>query len=324
MKIVHWTLGNGSGLHKLCVDISETEKLSGLDSIVIPTVGVSGDEWEKGVDADIQVIHSHYPDNIRSKSKAKTVFIPHGTPENCFQGAVEQWSHHGYVAGNAFMLSEYWLKEADATVTFWPRHQWLWQSLTSIKNKVRLIPMGVDKDIWTPVETKGKWAGKPSLFTVENCHYIKWPYDLFIAWPDVVKEIREARLHVHYLPNDQHRFWYPLLNANGSLYTSYTSSNYYDKAELRNCFVSSDYYVSLVRYGDFNKTCLEAKASGAKVISYAGNPYADYWIGEGDQRVMADTLLSILKGDISQREAEPVPHIHDTVKALIEIYKEIL
>lgn len=324
MKIAHWSLNNGSGLHKLASDIAECEQKAGLESIVIPTVSEKSDEWEKGVDADINVIHSHYPDNIRAKSKGKTVFIPHGTPENCFQGAVESFSYNGYTAGNAFMLSQYWLKEADVTVTFWPRHQWLWQSLVSPKNVVRCIPMGVNKDFWKPTETRGKWSGKPSIFTAENSHYIKWPYDLFILWPEIVKVIPEARLHAHYIPHDQHRFWFPLINANGTAYSSYTSSNYYGPEDLRNGFCSSDYYLGFVRYGDFNKTCIEAKACGAKLISYAGNPYADYWIGEGDQRVMASTLLSILKGDIAPREAEPVPHINETVKALIEIYKEIL
>lgn len=323
MKVVHWTLGNGSGLNKVSQDLSNAEKKLGLDSILIPTNGASAEEWEKGTDGDIHVIHSHIPDNIRQKTKGKLVFIPHGTPEHCFHIAVEQHSYKGYAAGNSFMLSTYWLKEADATVTFWPRHRAIWQSLTHKKNTIECIPLGIDLDFWKPVPTRGKFAGSPSLTTIENCHYIKWPLDLLLTWPHVAKELMEARLHIHYLPSDQHRFWYPLLSATGGDYTTYTSSTYYSPEDLRNCFVSSDYYVSLVRYGDFNRTCLEAKASGAKLISYRGNRYADYWVTEGDQRVMAEEFKAILKGQIPAREPEKVADILDTARAMKEIYEKI-
>ena len=186
MKIVHWTLGNNSGLSGVAKDISKTEKGLGHDSLVIPSDNETED-WDKGVDADIYVIHSHFPDKVRKKAKGKIVFIAHGTPEHCFQTAIEQHTYHGYEGGNSFMLSSYWLRNADATVTFWPRHQAIWQSLTT--KEVTLIPLGVDLDFWKKVESKGKWAGSPSIVTMENPHYIKWPLDLFFAWPWVSKAI---------------------------------------------------------------------------------------------------------------------------------------
>ena len=69
---------------------------------------------------------------------------------------------------------------------------------------------------------------------------------------------------------------------------------------------------------------LEAKASGCKVISYTGNPYADYWVPEGDQRIIAKKLIKILKGDVKPKATQEVPDISETAAAMLKIYEEIL
>ncbi len=85
-----------------------------------------------------------------------------------------------------------------------------------------------------------------------------------------------------------------------------------------------DYYIGLVRYGDFNRLCLEANACGARSISYRGNPYSDFWIAEGDQRVMADELVEILNGNVEPRKKEVVPDISETALAMQKIYEGLL
>jgi hypothetical protein len=100
--------------------------------------------------------------------------------------------------------------------------------------------------------------------------------------------------------------------------------------DLRNVFNSVDYYIGLVRYGDFNRISMEAKASGCKLISYTGNPYADYWLPEGDQRTMAGELIKILKGEVKPRAnqtLEPileVPDISETAAEMIKIYEGLI
>jgi hypothetical protein len=78
-----------------------------------------------------------------------------------------------------------------------------------------------------------------------------------------------------------------------------------------------------VRYGDFNRICLEANASGAKTISYYGNPYSDFWIPEGDQRVIADYLIKILDGEVAPRKKTSVPDISETANEMIKIYETL-
>ena len=324
MRIVHSTINNGSGLNRVSVNMATTERKLGLDSYISftdkPEMSTPEEfilNTEESRVADVHVVHSHLPD----RAKGKTVFIPHGTPEHCFQSAIEQNKNNGFAAGDAFMLSMHRINTCDVVVTFWDRHRYIWQSLNP-KADVRCIPMGVDTDFWKPTTSKGKWAGNPSLLSCENSHSIKWPLDLIIAFPEIMRET-EAVMHLHYMPIDQHRFWYPLMNANGTMYKSYSSGMYMDADSLRNAFNSVDYYISPVRYGDFNSVCLEAKASGCKVISYKGNPYADYHIQEGDQRVIVKDLLEIFKGNVEPNKTQAVDSVETMSKQMISIYEEI-
>jgi hypothetical protein len=78
-----------------------------------------------------------------------------------------------------------------------------------------------------------------------------------------------------------------------------------------------------VRYGDFNRLSLEANACGSKTISYRGNPYSDFWITEGDQRIMADELLAILTGKAEARVKTPVAESKDMAAEMFKIYESL-
>lgn len=322
MKISHWSLSNGSGLSKVVEDVVKAECAIGLDSHFIATDKVDTDKkldktgWENGVGADVHVAHSHIPDEARD-GKGKIMWVAHGTPEVCFQSSA---LHN---TSGAWSLVLYWLKEADANVTFWERHKYIWESLCHKGRTVDLIPLGIDKEFWKPVKSRGKYAGSPSFLTNENSHQIKWCYDIAIAWPEVYKNARDARLHINYIPSNQFQAFYPLFYGNGTQFSAFLTGNTLNKEDLRNAFVSIDYYINPVQYGDFNRIGLEAKASGCKVISYAGNPYADYWLTLQDQRSIAQELISIAKGEREPRQTEEVPDIKDTAEAMKKIYERI-
>ncbi len=301
-------------------ELSKAEISQGLDSIVLDSVNAN--EWEQGMGADIHVSHSHVPDKIRING-GKTVWVGHGTPEHCFQTSVEDGAKGGYGHPDTWMLVQWWLQHADAMVTFWPRHQTIWQSLCDNGRKVHCVKLGVNKEFWHPIQSRGKFVGEPSLFTAENCHYIKWPLDLFIAYPLIIEKMPDIYLHCLYLPRDQHRWFFPLVNRNGAAFKSHISGSIFGKEDLRNAFCSVDYVVNLVRYGDYNRLGLEAKACGAKLITYPGNPYSDYWVKEGDQRNMAEDFIKIFSG-IDTLVGEEICDIKDTAKEMIKIYESIV
>jgi hypothetical protein len=324
MKIAHWTMFNNSGMYHMAETMARAEAMSGLDSWLVNFQDPAG--YKEILDADIQVIHTHLPDDVRLQltKPLKTVWVAHGTPEYVFQRSVEAGLNRGYGASDSWALAQYWMQNSDAIVTFWDRQQAIWQSLCDKRTVVDLVPQGIDKSFWTPTESLGKYMGTPSLFTAENADYSKWPLDLFIAWPWVWKEIPTAFLHSVYLPTDQHRWWYPLLNRNGAGFKTISAGIILSPEQLRNAFCSTDYYIGLARYGTCNLTCAQANASGAKTISFAGNEYTDYWVTEGDQRVIAKELLAILKGEVAPRHKTPIADIAETVKAMTAIYERIL
>lgn len=324
MKICHHTLFNRSGMNRVAESMVEAEKRLGLDSHLLNLQ--EQESWEVALDADVQVCHTHFPDVLRKKvtKPLKLVWVGHGTPENVFQSSVTEGKHKGYGHGDPFMLTQHWLRTADARVTFWPRHQWIYQTMVDKGTKVHCIPLGVDKEFWSSGETRGKYSGTPSLWSGENPHAIKWPLDLIQMWPHVYPELDGASLHLCYVAQDLHRWFAPLINGNGAGYAMHWSPITWIHEELRNVFKSVDYFIGLVRYGDFNRLSLEANAAGCKTISYPGNPYSDFWIPEGDQRLGAESLVRILKGEVEPRAKSEVPDFMETAQSMELIYKEIL
>lgn len=304
--------------------MSVAESAAGIDARLV----IASDEstWDNAVDARIHVCHVHFPPKVRARLEhpPKVVWVGHGTPEYTFAMSVEEGrvNKGKYGFSDSFMLMQNWLPRADAAVTFWPRHQWIYQTMTP--RPVHVVPMGVDRSFWCPGKSAGKWAGSPSLFTAENAHRGKWPLDLLLLWPYVADQFHEAVLHVCNLPQDEHRWWFPLANANGAHFRSYLSSIRWGPEDLRNVFRSIDYFIGLVEYGDHNHLMMQAKASGATCISYRGNPYADYWLTPGDQRVITQELLDILTGKTAKRESSAAPDIAETAEAMRTIYEGLL
>ena len=326
MKISHWVLMNKSGMNRVAESICEAEKKLGIDSNLIDIQNAK--EWEKVYDADIHVSHTHFPDIMKRRitKPLKLVWVGHGAPEYVFQSSVEAGTQGKYGFGDSWQLVQHWLQTADALVTFWDRHQYIWQSMCDKNTKVDKVSLGVDKEFWKKIPTRGKFQGEPSVFTCENQHYIKWALDLFFVWGDICNRVKGDNpiLHAIYMPRDMHRWFFTLANRNGTTYHSHISDQSFGHEDLRNAFNSIDYYLGLVKTGDYNRVSLEANASGATTISYAGNPYSDYWVHEGDQRILATELTAILNGEVEKRKKDIVPDISETAKGMKEIYERLL
>jgi hypothetical protein len=320
VKVAHWTFLNGSGLSNMAVDICSTEALLGSESVLCNTADTS--TWGLGMDADIHVVHSHIPDSLSFDKSKKLVVVEHGSPEHVFEKSVTDGLKGNYGPSDSLAMLGFFLKRADAVVSFWPRQSAIWENMTNAK--VYTIPMGVDKEFWKPVQKQNLLTGNPAILTGENCHTCKWPLDLMIMWPNIVKMIPEARVHFINIPYDQHMWWVPLSYMTGTRYTTYMTATKLGKENLRNFFCASNFYYSPVQYGDHNRVCLEAAACGAKVISYKGNQYSHYWITEGDQREQTKELLDILSGNVTERKPLDVPAIEYTASLMIELYKELV
>jgi hypothetical protein len=327
MKIVHWVLKNGSGMNTVAQDMADAERDLGLPSIALNC----GDkaEIDAGIDADIHVVHTHIPDKVdigRSKD-SKVVWVAHGTPEHCFTTSLEKGTALGPSASDSWMISLRMLQMADASVTFWPRHQAIWQNMADRRTIVECIPMGVSSKFWNPpapgVVTESM-VGNPSILALENSHAIKWPLDFCFAFPELMRKHPEIKFHLFCLPFDQFKWWMPLINRTGAAYKSYVNAMRLSKPEMLQAFHGADFMLSPVRYGDFNRTCLEAAASGCKVISFNGNPYAHYWIPEGDHRIQAEAIDQIIKGNAAEMTPRAKPVDNEVMaREMIKVYERI-
>jgi hypothetical protein len=313
MKVCHWTQDFRSGMNHVSRALVIAEQKLGIEScLAYPDNKTS---WV--LDADINVIHTFRPKFLSKKTP--TVWVGHTSPDYLFSESINI-GEKSYGTGDPWMYLQHNLRVSDARVTFWPRHQKIYESLSDNGTKIHCVSLGVDKRFWKPVGSLGKFSGEPSLFTCESTYSPKWPYDLFVTWPWVVEEFPESHLHSPGLLESTGRWFFPLANRNGCSFSAHISSLLFNHVELRNAYCSIDYMIGLVRYGDHNLVSLEANACGAKTISYIGNPYSDFWITEGDQRQMAKELISILKGEVEPRQKEVVPDIQETAKAMKEIY----
>lgn len=328
MKVCHWSMWNNSGMNNVAKSMAEAERKLGLDSHLVNIHESNPESWDQWADADVHVTHTHFPTEMRKRltKPLKLVWVSHGVPEHVFKSSVEEGSHGGYGHGDPWMLFQYWLQHADARVTFWPRHKAILETMVDNGTKIHLVPMGVELDFWKEGGSDGKWSGNPSVFTAENCHEIKWPLDLFILWPWIYREIPDACLHACYLPNDQHRWFLTLANRNGAHFGAHISPLAFHGTALRNCLKSCDFFLGMVAKGDFNRLCLEANASNScRTISYAGNPYSDFHLPEGDQRIIADELLKILRGEVEPRKDKtPVPDVSEMAQSMKQVYESIL
>lgn len=333
MKVIHWSMLNRSGMHHVAASMAKAELTLGVETLLLDPFDKQQLRWEEALDADVHVNHTHIPARIgtasfkRSCTKPYRVVFPvHGTPELVLENSIKDAEGNGYGAGTSYAHHQIGMQTADAILTFWSRHQALYQLATDKHTIVDLIPMGIDVPYWQAGVCQGKYQGNPSFFNCDNAYAFKWALEIIRVWPWIFDGLdEEACLHVAYLPTLVHRFAELLAARNGSFRGAVIGNWSYDHNNLRNIFKSVDYYISPVRYGDHNRVSLEAAAAGTKLISYPGNIYADFWMPEGDQREVAKALIAIGKGEVAPRaDKMPVPTEQEMAEATINVYERIL
>lgn len=331
IKTVHWVSPNNSGMHHVAASMARAELAIGVEARVLDPHDASESGWELALEADVHINHTHLPDTIGGKSFKRsslkpltTVFVHHGTPEVIFDIAVKESEGNPYNAGTGMAQHFRLMQESDATVCFVPRHRDLLDLMTDKATKIDCVPMGMDAAFWSGGINQGRYTGKPSFYNCENAYPFKWAVDFLRVWRWVWDEIPGATLHVTHLPTNTLEQVKMMTSRSGAVYGTVAGSWKYDAMNLRNIFTQVDFYLSTVRYGDFNRMSMEAGSSGLKVISYLGNPYADYHIREGDIRESVKDLIAIGKGEVAPRDKTPIPSERDMAEAMVNVYERIL
>lgn len=321
MKSLHWCSPNNSGMHHVAASMVRAELALGVEARMLDPHDSTKTGWELAAEADIHINHTHLPDEFRHKP---FVFPHHGTPELIFELSVRESEGNPYNAGTGQAQHFRLMQDADAIVCFVPRHRDIFDLMTDKHTIVDLVPMGMDTAFWSAGVSPGRYAGKPSFLSCENAYPFKWAVDFLRVWKWVRDELADATLHVTNLPTNTLEQVKIMTARTGAVYGTVAGSWSYDANNLRNIFKQVDFYLSCVRFGDFNRMSMEAGASGLPVISYPGNPYADYWITEGDIRSAVKDLIAIGKGDVQPRAKAPIPSEQDMGQAMVHIYERVL
>lgn len=332
LKVCHWTQFNHSGMNNVARSLAQAEGEQGICSIVINSF--DDKDWSEALDADVHVAHTWFPELYNGtsfrrqlKRPLRIVMVGHGVPEHVFAESVEADRNKDHMIGDGLMLYQYWLQRAHARVFSWQRHAELAKTMVDTGSIVDYVPMGVDTKWWglgkSPSSIK-ILPGQPALFSAENPHAIKWPLELIEVWPMVYPHLDGASLHLGYMVTNRDRQFAPLINRTTAGYGMHWSGQKWDHPSLKAILQGIDYFIGLVRYGDHNMLSQQANAAGAKTISYPGNPYSDFWVHEGDTRMLARDLLAVLQGKVKPRQKESVPDVSETAKGMIAVYKRIL
>jgi len=332
VNIVHWSSKNRSGMHHVAESMAQAELALGVDSRLMDPHDPKQDQWDIALDADVHVLHTHVPDMIGKvpfkqacRKPYRMAFFHHGTPELIFENAVRDSESNGYGSAAGYSVSIALMKQADALMCSVPRHHALFSLMMGKQGTVDLIPMGMDLKYWSGGINRGKYQGNPSFLNCENQYPFKWGVEYLKMWPWIRAALPEAFFHISNIPVGTQRFVDVLAAEYGAIYGAVIGNWNYLHSDLRNIFKQVDFYLSSVRYGDFNRMSMEVGASGCKVIAYPGNPYADYWVREGDHRNVAADIIAIGKGDVEPRADKlPIPTAQEMGHATINVYERIL
>lgn len=328
MKIRHWVVQDSSGMSHLALAVAEGERRLGHDVDLVDATSQSSCRDPRHVDADVHCVHSQcgladlaYIRDLMGRAP-RVVFYSHGIPEDTLTLSVNDvLLKERPGVEDIWGLTRYWLARADAFVVFNARQQALFQSMGRV---VDCVPFGVDTEFWADGPRQvPRLKGAPAVWTGENQSRTKWALDAILAWPFVVAQVPEAHLHAHYIPFELHRWFVDIANTNGASYSATITPKYWNHPSLRELWRGCDFLWATTRYGD--PTCLsqQAEASGLKVISYAGNPYASYWVPEGDQRVLAEHVVAIVRGEVAPRDKTPIPTLDAMARETVKVYERV-
>jgi len=135
----------------------------------------------------------------------------------CLSSSVEMGLIRGMVQGIPSSPSTLYAI-CDATVTWWPRHQTILKSLAIKITTVVPCPMGVDKTIFKPTESRGSFGNPFCVYRWELPLYqmAAWPVHVM---PWVIKECATP-LFMPIICHEISTGVMPLIMKNGTLYKS--------------------------------------------------------------------------------------------------------
>jgi glycosyltransferase involved in cell wall biosynthesis len=284
--------------------------------------------WEQAKKADIHVLHSWIPDEIKKIKGKKHVAVLHGPNEHML------WKEFtSDRKDEAFNLHLRILWQYDATVVNY-EHERKILELYDEHGRLHYIPNSIDLERYQEKDIMPwKYQCHPAILSCDTVRLEKLPAQILWAMPEIAKRIPEARLTIFCLPLEGISTWRNLLCKNkGRTIENLCENIQLEISDLKPFMRGADIGFNNNMSGIQSRAQMEMMAMGVPVIAYGGEytPYiAKIWdldsIAEQVERCWKD-----IHQDGSQVREETRRYARKnfdravSVKKYVELYKKVL
>lgn len=342
MYVVHWTNWSPrqSGMFESVKDQIKYERKAGLQSdLCDPNEKhkegradtddgwLSPISWKKAEEADIYILHSWIPDEIKKLKGKKHVAILHGPNEHML------WKE--YVSNRkeeSFNLHINILWKYDATVVL-NKHEFDIMELYDEHNRLHYIPNSIDLERYQNLGITWKYTNHPAIMSCDVIRLEKLPAHIIWSMPRIVKKIPEARLNLFSLPLEPISTWRNIFcRSKKRDLESLCENIQLENNDLRPFMQGADIGFNNNLSGIASRVTMEMQAMGVPVISYGGDytPYiAKIWdfdsIAEQVERCWND--LSAAKSTVRKNTLKYAKEHYDREKEVVkyvELYNKLI
>jgi len=210
MFIAHfaWWAPRQSGLFQSTKDQIKYERRFGMRSEFVDCENPEGKEgskddwlepitWDEAKKADIWVMHSKIPTDLREEFKGKipVVAVIHGPAEHMI---LQEWgTNREESAFTVTHINLAWNYDAAVVIN---KHEMDVIEVFDEHNKVRYIPNSIDLEEYPIEGTRWEYWKHPAILSCDVPRIEKMPVHIALAMPRVLRRIPDARLNMFSLP----------------------------------------------------------------------------------------------------------------------------
>lgn len=288
MKVCHFAnwAPRQSGMYESVKDQIKYERKEGLTSDFIDAhhkdPGDRKDDWLSPVhwdvakEADIWVMHSFIPEELKTLFKEKkTVAVLHGPTEHLL---LLEWASGRKATTFNLHVSILW--EYDATVTL-NKHEYDIMKMYDEYNRLHYIPNSIDLENYPAEGFKWDYIHHPAILSCDVPRIEKLPAHLIWAMPKVIEKIPDARLNLYSLTLEPIATWRNLYcRAKKRNLEQLCENIQLENSNLKPFMRGGDIGFNNNLSGILSRVSMEMMAMGIPLVSYGGDqngvPYTKY------------------------------------------------
>lgn len=254
--------------------------------------------WEEAKKADVWVLHSCIPEEIKPLfDKKVSVAILHGPNEHML---LKEWTTNR--ENSAFNLHINILWKYDATVTI-NKHEYDIMKLYDEYSKLHYIPNSIDLERYQ-VEDAFAWEylNHPAIVSCDVPRLEKLPANLIWAMPKIVEKIPEARLNLFSFTLEPIGTWRNIFCRSHRRELQHLCENIQlENNDLKPFMRGADIGFNNNISGIASRVSMEMMAMGVPVVSYGGD-YTPYVARIWDMDSIAEQVIRCW-GDLQKKGA---------------------